>query len=204
MTSAPRRRVPLLPTLLVLAAVALMLALGVWQLRRAEWKGDMIARYADAQSLPPVAWPGTAAARAAALYRPSSFTCLQVLAMRETAGRSVGGQSGWAHVARCRLAEGGEAEVALGWSAAPTPPVWIGGPVTGVVAPAGEQARLVADPPQAGLEALVRPDPRALPNNHLSYAGQWFFFAVTALVIYAMALRRRAAPADLASPATGR
>lgn len=198
------RRVPLLPTVFVLAAVALMLALGVWQLRRAEWKGDMIARYADAQSLPPVAWPATPAARAAALYRASRLTCLQVLAMRETAGRSVRGRSGWAHVARCRLAEGGEAEVALGWSAAPTPPVWTGGQVIGVVAPAGEGVRLVANPPEAGLEALVRPDPKALPNNHLSYAGQWFFFAITALAIYAMALRRRAAPADLASPATDR
>ncbi|WP_121118508.1 SURF1 family protein [Croceibacterium ferulae] len=199
-----RRRVPLLPTIVVAAAVALMLVLGVWQLRRAEWKGDMIARYADAETLPPVAWPDDGAAREAALYRPSSFTCAVVLGMRETAGRSAKGQSGWAHVAKCRLAEGGEAEVALGWSAAPTPPVWDGGRVTGTVAPAGEGARLVADPPQAGLEVLARPDPKALPNNHLSYAGQWFFFAITAAVIYAMALRRRAGPTDLASPATGR
>ena len=199
-----RRRLPLLPTILVAAAVALMVALGVWQLRRAEWKGDMIARYADAESLPAVSWPRSAAEREAALYRPSSFTCVRVLAMRETAGRSAGGQSGWAHVANCRLVEGDQAEVALGWSAAPTPPAWSGGRATGTVAPAGEGARLVADPPQAGLEPLARPDPAALPNNHLSYAGQWFFFAITALVIYAMALRRRAAPADLASPATGR
>ena len=203
MTRAPRR-VPLLPTMLVLAAVALMLVLGVWQLRRAEWKGELIARYADAHSLPPVAWPVTAAAREAALYRPSGLTCLQVLAMRETAGRSVLGQSGWAHVARCRLAEGGEAEVALGWSAAPAPPAWTGGAVTGTVAPAGEGARLVADPPQAGLAGLARPDPKALPNNHLSYAGQWFFFAITALVIYGLALRRRAIPPVLASLGAGR
>lgn len=198
------RRLPLLPTIIVLAAAALMVALGFWQLRRAEWKGAMIARYADAQSLPPVPWPRSPAAREAGLYRPSSFTCAQVLAMRETAGRSAKGQSGWAHVARCRLAAGGEAEVALGWSAAPAPPAWVGGPVAGTIAPAGEGARLVAGPPQAGLEPLARPDPKALPNNHLSYAGQWFFFAITALVIYAIALRRRLSPADLASPAARR
>ncbi len=30
-----------------------------------------------------------------------------------------------------------------------------------------------------------------MPNNHLSYAVQWFSFAATALIIYALALRRR-------------
>ena len=50
---------------------------------------------------------------------------------------------------------------------------------------------VVADPPLAGLEASATPDPHDLPNNHLAYAGQWFFFAVTALVIYWLALRRR-------------
>ncbi|HBM05474.1 MAG TPA: threonine synthase, partial [Erythrobacter sp.] len=44
----------------------------------------------------------------------------------------------------------------------------------------------------AGLAPLAPPDPRDLPNNHLAYAGQWFFFALTALIIYILALRRRA------------
>ena len=51
--------------------------------------------------------------------------------------------------------------------------------------------RLVADPPVAGLQPMARPDPGDLPNNHLTYAGQWFFFALTALIIYVLALRRR-------------
>ncbi len=38
---------------------------------------------------------------------------------------------------------------------------------------------------------MAPPDPNDLPNNHLAYAGQWFFFALTALVIYWLALRRR-------------
>jgi surfeit locus 1 family protein len=49
----------------------------------------------------------------------------------------------------------------------------------------------VADPPVGGLAANAAPDPADLPNNHLAYAGQWFFFALTALVIYVLALRRR-------------
>ena len=38
---------------------------------------------------------------------------------------------------------------------------------------------------------MARPDPSDLPNNHLAYAGQWFFFAITAFIIYVLALRRR-------------
>ena len=43
----------------------------------------------------------------------------------------------------------------------------------------------------AGLDANARPDPATIPNNHLSYAIQWFLFALTALVIYGIALRKR-------------
>ena len=188
------RPLPIVPTLLVLAAVATMIALGLWQLRRADEKAALLARYASVATLPgAVPWPQGEAAREAALYRRSAVNCTQVLAMRETAGRSAQGQSGWAHVARCRLADGAEAEIALGWSRQPHAPEWSGGPVTGFVAPAGEDGvRLVARPAQAGLAPLARPDPRDLPNNHLAYAGQWFFFALTALVVYVLALRRRA------------
>jgi len=185
-------RLPLIPTLLVGAAAALMIVLGVWQLRRAEWKGDLIARYGTAQSMSSqIAWPRTAEEIEVALYRHSALTCDKVLEMRATAGRSVEGRSGWAHIARCALDGGGQAEVALGWSREPRQPRWAGGTVAGFVSPAGEGARLVASPPQAGLEQLVRPDPNELPNNHLSYAVQWFFFAATAVVVYVLALRRR-------------
>ena len=39
---------------------------------------------------------------------------------------------------------------------------------------------LVADTPPAGLAANGTPDLGAVPNNHLAYAGQWFFFAAVA------------------------
>lgn len=80
------------------------------------------------------------------------------------------------------------ADVALGWSRSSTPPQWDGGGVSGVIAPG---PRLVAMTPIAGLEQLALPDPADVPNNHLAYAGQWFFFALTALVIYGLAIRKR-------------
>ena len=87
--------------------------------------------------------------------------------------------------------------VTLGWSNIPAPPPWDGGEVAGTIAPMGKTGvRVVADPPLAGLSANARPDPANLPNNHWSYAIQWFAFALTALVIYVLALRKRlAAPA---------
>ncbi len=192
MSAEPLPRLPLFPTLVVGLAVAIMIAFGVWQLSRAEWKGDLIARYGNASEMPgAVAFPREASEVEAALYRRSSLTCERVLSTRATAGRSTDGVSGWAHIARCALADGGSAEIALGWSREPQTPAWRGGAVTGFVAPAGEEARLVASPAQAGLAPLAPPDPNTLPNNHLAYAGQWFFFAATALVIYLLALRRR-------------
>ena len=188
------RRLPVLPTLIVSAAVSVMIALGIWQLRRAEWKDGLLARYETAAAMSSaVAWPATPKERERALYRYSEFDCTQVLGMRETAGRSAEGQPGWSHVAHCRLESGDEAEVALGWSGEPGAPDWRGGEVSGFVAPAGHGVRLVAAPAQAGLTQLSLPDPRDLPNNHLAYAVQWFFFALTAAVVYLLALRRRQA-----------
>ena len=50
-------RFPLLPTLLVAAAVATMIALGLWQLRRADEKEALQARYERNLALPPIALP---------------------------------------------------------------------------------------------------------------------------------------------------
>ena len=169
-----------------------MIGLGIWQLQRREWKEGLLRRYHAAEALSAeVAFPRTPEAVEAALYRRSSLSCDRVLESNAIAGRSAADIPGWAHTARCALDGGGEAEVALGWSRNPQLADWQGGRVTGWIAPAGKAARLVATPPQAGLEQLARPDPNDLPNNHLSYAVQWFFFAATALVIYVLALRRR-------------
>ncbi|PZT85324.1 MAG: threonine synthase [Citromicrobium sp.] len=186
------QRIPILPTLIVAAAIATMIGLGVWQLQRLQEKEALLARYADvARQDSVVDFPLGEGALTDALYRRSSVTCTRVLSQRTTPGRNRQGQTGVAQMARCALAGGGEAEVALGWTVNPQTVTWSGGEVTGIVGPAGKEARLVASPPQAGLEPLSPPDPADIPNNHLAYAGQWFFFALTALVIYILALRRR-------------
>lgn len=184
------RKVPIIPTALVVIAVAIMIALGFWQLGRMEEKEALLARYAAADSTAgQVAWPRDEAAAEALLYRRSQVDCIEVSLIDEVAGTAASGEKGWAHRAHCTTSAGdGEVLVDIGWSRAPDAVAWAGGPVEGVIAPG---PRLVADPPVAGLEPLARPDPNDLPNNHLSYAVQWFLFALTALVIYGLALRRR-------------
>jgi surfeit locus 1 family protein len=183
------RRVPLLPTLIVATAVAAMVVLGFWQLRRAEWKADLLERYGQAQSLSvSVPWPRTEAELERSRFRWSGFDCERVLSLRTTAATSATGAKGVAQVARCAIDGGDEAEVALGWSQPILRFEWQGGEVSGVITGGGV---LQAAQPPAGLEPLAPPNPNDLPNNHLMYAGQWFFFALTALVIYVLALRRR-------------
>ena len=187
------RRVPLVATLVVALAVSIMVALGFWQLGRLAEKEAQLARYRQAVTMSStVPWPTTAAAHDAALYRHSRLDCARVLGIDERAGRSQAGDTGWAHVAHCELVGGGTADVAIGWSSNPAAVSWSGGEVAGFVGPAGKNGvRLVAAPAQAGLKQLAAPDPRDVPNNHLSYAVQWFLFAATALAIYVLALRKR-------------
>jgi cytochrome oxidase assembly protein ShyY1 len=55
---------------------------------------------------------------------------------------------------------------------------------------------IVSEEPAPGLAPSAQPDPSSIPNNHLSYAVQWFIFAVLALIIYGIALRQRAHKTD--------
>ncbi len=190
-----QRRIPLIPTLVVLAAVAIMIRLGFWQLDRLGQKEAMLGRYAAAEQAGTEAlWPRDAASIDAALYHHAALACTVTGPDAPISGRSARGEAGWAHVVPCTLADGTIAHVVLGWSSDPAPRAWSGGNVSGTIAPAGNDgARLIANPPLAGLAANARPDPNDIPNNHLSYAVQWFLFATTALVIYALALRKRLA-----------
>lgn len=183
------RRIPIFSTLAVLAAVAVMVALGFWQLDRLQQKEALLARYASSASMSSeVPFDPDSPEFEASLYRRSSVDCVAVKSIAARAGHDAKGRTGWAHIAQCERVGGGEVDVALGWSENPVSPDWQGGLVRGTIAPG---PRLVADPPLAGLEANARPDPGDMPNNHLAYAVQWFLFALTALVIYAIALRKR-------------
>ena len=187
------KRVPLIPTVIVLAAVAVMIALGFWQLARLEAKQAQLARYAIAgDALAEVAWPTSPDQARERLFRRSRIDCVNPGADAPLAGHNAQGTTGWAHSFSCALPQGGRADVVIGWSKDLQPRQWRGGVVSGIIAPAmGDAVRLIADPPLAGLAANARPDPAAVPNNHLSYAMQWFLFAATALVIYGLALRKR-------------
>ncbi len=182
-------RIPILPTILVVAAVAVMIALGFWQLDRKDQKEALIASAERSLAMSTeVDFPADPAAREALIYRRTTVTCAAVDGVTTVAGTSASGQKGVAHRTGCILPGGELVTVDLGFSRDPHPVEWAGGEVRGIIAPGG---RIVAAQDVAGLERLAPPDPRSLPNNHLAYAGQWFFFALTALVIYVLALRRR-------------
>jgi cytochrome oxidase assembly protein ShyY1 len=191
-------RIPFLPTLLVGAAVAVMIGLGIWQLQRAEWKEGLIARYRAAAELQPVAWPSVPPADDTLLYRRASGFCTEVIGWRAVAGRSARDETGWSHIAACRTGglEGPGMQVDMGWSTSSAPPAtWRSGPVSGVIAPdTAHKIRLISARAAPGLQPSAPPSPELTPNNHLLYAAQWFFFALAAAVIYVLALRRRKAP----------
>ncbi|MEM9501834.1 MAG: SURF1 family cytochrome oxidase biogenesis protein [Pseudomonadota bacterium] len=181
------RVIPIIPTILVLAAAAIMVWLGFWQLGRSDEKFAMIERFsAIPDDVPAVPLQMDRAWADEQMFTRVAFDCLSVTSMRSTAGTSARGAKGFAHIAKCEA--GTSVEVALGWARNPAAPDFAGGTITGFVDASG---KIVADPALADLEPLAKPDPNDLPNNHLAYAGQWFFFALTALVIYGFAVRSR-------------
>jgi surfeit locus 1 family protein len=185
------RRLPVIPTLIVLAAVGIMIRLGFWQIERLQQKEALIGRaQAALRTGAEAPWPRLTDQVDAVLYRHTTIDCVRVIDQTATSGQNAKREAGWAQVANCALAGGGVAKVVLGWSPLPPTARWSGGPVTGVIAPG---PRLVAIPAQAGLAENALPDPANLPNNHLSYAVQWFLFAGVALVIYVLAVRKRLA-----------
>jgi len=194
-------KVPLLPTLIVAAAVATMIGLGVWQLSRAEWKQQLLTQYRGASKLPPIAFPTSLRTGPPPLYRWATGNCLRPVSRRATAGQNRKGESGYVHIVGCATgAEGPGMQVEIGWSRDPNAKVqWPGGLVSGMIAPDREHImRLVADGAAPGLQPSALPSVESISNNHRLYAVQWFLFAAIAAVIYVLALRkrRRAPPAS--------
>lgn len=208
------KRIPILPTLLVLIAAGVMVRLGFWQLDRLAQKEAMLARYEAAASRPadaPVELDEERPDQFA--YRTVRWGCPTVGPDQMVAGRNSAGDVGWAHTVVCTHSGfdyGEHAAVTLGWSRDPQPVVWKGGEFIGTLVPMKKSGialpeagrgpteanvnldfHIVANPPLAGLQPNATPDPRDIPNNHFSYAVQWFLFAGVALVIYALALRKR-------------
>lgn len=202
------KRLPLIATAIVALAVAAMIALGVWQLRRADEKRALIALYAQNLRKPEAALPATLRANDPSLFRRTRALCLNVAGWTTTSGRDTNGRSGWRHLALCRTGAEGPGFLAdMGVSSDFTAKsAWRGGEVAGVLVPepvanslAGRllgrvpvpRPTIVAQAAAPDLIATARPDPNEVPNNHLSYAVQWFIFASIAALIYTLALRRR-------------
>ncbi|GAA3999890.1 SURF1 family protein [Sphingomonas humi] len=195
------KRVPILATLVVLAAVATMVALGVWQLGRAKEKEAAIAevvRNVKASRIDVA--PGLDLQ--ANLFRPARARCERRSPTRLTGA----GKYGFRIIADCSAGLNQPLAVQLGTVRQPKEgQAFEGGVVNGYLAQAPDNRSLlrqlfdhrpagmmiVADPPLAGLAANPPADLDSIPNNHKSYAVQWFAFAAIALVIYALALRRR-------------
>lgn len=202
------RRLLLLPTILVLIAVAVMIALGVWQLDRRGEKEALIAQLYANRDLPPMAYPPTAPVAPTSMFRKSRVTCIRVAGWRVTGGSTPSGKGGYRHIAECVTgAEGPGALIDMGVAADPAfKPDWRGGTVDGLITTEPNQTSLlgkafgsvpplrpmlVADLPAKGLAASAPPSADGISNNHLAYAVQWFLFAGIALVIYAIAVWRR-------------
>jgi hypothetical protein len=189
------RRIPIIPTIVVAAAVAVMIGLGIWQLQRAKWKEGLLQQYAAAEKLVPITYPTLPLANEQLpLFRHATGICLRPVGRRTVPGEGVSGEPGFVHIVDCSTgAEGPGMSVAVGWSKDPNAKVnWAGGPVSGIIAPDNKtRMRLVAASAPPGLETVAPPTLGSIPNNHRSYAFQWFAFAGIAALIYGLALRLR-------------
>ncbi|WP_164118095.1 SURF1 family cytochrome oxidase biogenesis protein [Sphingorhabdus sp. Alg239-R122] len=189
------KRIPVFATLVVMAAVAIMIYLGIWQLQRAQWKNDLLVEYAAAEGKSVVKWPVRPDPENLPLFRRSSLDCGQVTGWRSSSGRSRNNTAGYAHIATCNLAgdENATAQVVIGWSKSPKSPDWNGGRVEGIIGPDSKHMlRLVSGTPADGFRSNASPSLENIPNNHMAYAWQWFFFAFIAALIYVLALVKRA------------
>lgn len=188
------RKVPILPTILVGLAVAVMVGLGFWQMERRDQKLALLETYRAAAGLRPISWPTLPLKEPLPLFRYATGNCLQVTGFRTAAGQNLKGEPGFLVIADCRTgAEGPGMAVELGWSKDPNAgKTWQGGLVSGTIAPdSRSRMRLVAARPGPDLIASAPPSPDTIPNNHFSYAVQWFLFAGIAALIYGIALRQR-------------
>lgn len=198
------KRPPILATILVALAAAAMIGLGVWQLQRRQQKLAELAVLTANPSRPAIAFPNPPIGDDL-LFRKAGAFCLKPVSLSLDGA----GKAGFRVIARCATgAEGPGFSVQLGTTQNPDfKPQWAGGKVSGIISHAPSstpliatlfgkapprELMLVADTPAPGLAANEVPSIDSIPNNHLAYAVQWFLFAGIAVVIYGLALRRRA------------
>lgn len=202
------RRLPILPTLVVVAALAAMIALGQWQLRRAEWKEGLLASYRANAGAPALYGLPLGLSLDSLAFRRTHVLCRITTGSIQLGGVNRQGQTGFRNIVGCALIDGRVMMADLGWSAInarpPMPDIGQRIEAGGRIIPDDVLAkRVLRDTPRAtplllvldsaapGLSPSMAPSIETIPNNHRGYAGQWFLFAGVALVIYVLALRRR-------------
>ena len=193
------RRLPLIPTIVVAGAIAVLIGLGLWQLKRAVWKEQLLARFAAAEKLPPITWPTTPLkSDQLPLFRHATGVCLRPIGKSAIGGENRAGEPGYVQIIDCATgAEGPAMSVEVGWSTNPNARVaWRGGPVSGLIVPDRRtRMRLVAATAPPGLEPSRMPSVESAspitPSGHRMYAATWFALALVALIIYSIAIVKR-------------
>ena len=202
------RRVPIVPTLVVTLAIAAMIALGLWQLRRAVWKEALLASYQSGSRAPALEGLPAGVAIDALAFRRTGVSCRIATTPILIGGVDRSGRTGFRNIVGCALRDGRVIMADLGWRAidatTAAPPVGRQIEAKGLLIPDDVLARrvmgttpgatpllIVLDKGVAGLSPSVPPSIETIPNNHRSYAVQWFLFAGVALAIYLLALRKR-------------
>jgi surfeit locus 1 family protein len=201
------KRLPLFPTLLTFVMLTVLISLGIWQLERRAWKHELIRQLEAAQSLPPLEPEDFLAAMTgptSVQYRRAELPCSPgtVLPYDLKGGSSSGGESGYLLLVSCRPNNRPPDIVAVaGWTKRPDAartPIMVDTVFKGLIIerPYGDargrpQFMLIPDTAVPPLQPSRMPTPQDLPDNHLSYAGQWFGLAVVLASIYGLWLRRR-------------
>ena len=201
------KRVPIFATLIVALVFTALVSLGVWQLQRREWKRDLIAQLEAAPRLPllePADFTAAMNGTQSVQFRRAELPCSPgtVLPYDVKGGSSAGGDSGYMILVSCRPNHKPPDIVAVaGWTMRPdavSVPISVDTVFTGLViehpygdAPGRPQFMLIPDTAVPPLAVSQMPDPGGLPDNHLSYAGQWFGLAGALVAIYGVWLRRR-------------
>lgn len=201
------KRVPVVATLLTLVMIPILIALGTWQLQRREWKHALIARLETAKDLPPVT--GRDFYRAmigveSVQYRRAEVNCRpgRVAPYDLKGGTSAADEGGFLVLVDCndpmRHARP-DLVVVAGWTLRPDAvrTLDLDTTFTGTLierpygtAPGRPQFMLIPTTAVPPLAVSRTPVPDDLPDSHLSYAFQWFAFAATLAVIYAVYVRR--------------
>ena len=191
------RRLPVIPTILVAIVVAGCIWAGIWNLGRARYHAAELQKVQAASKLPPVVFPTSPTSDdQLPVYRSASGNCLKVVGRRTDVGESAAGEPGFAIILDCATgAEGPGMSVQVGWSKNPgaTTP-WKGGLVSGTIVPDRKaRIRLVSASPAPGLQpnGAAKAAVSVPPGQNRGYAVQFFAFALIALIIYGLAVRKR-------------